>query len=108
MTPEMLKRGYDRAYESFYTWRSIARAASTHASLKHQAKHLCYSAGWKKFEPAWDFVIRLKQLAQMRPLLEAVLAPVNSQPDYSDVEETPSTPAPRSQAALPAGSRCEV
>jgi hypothetical protein len=25
-----------------------------------------YSAGWKKFEPAWDFVIRLKQLSQMR------------------------------------------
>ncbi len=35
-------------------------------------------AGWKKFERAWDLVIRIKQLSQMRPLLEAVLAPVPS------------------------------
>ena len=76
LTPEMLKRGYDWAYDAFYTWRSIVKAASAHASLKHQVKHLCYSAGWKKFESAWDFVIRLKQLSQMRPVLEAVLAPV--------------------------------
>ena len=41
-------------------------------------KHFCYSAGWKKFEKAWDLVIRIKQLAQMRPVLEAVLAPVGS------------------------------
>jgi radical SAM superfamily enzyme YgiQ (UPF0313 family) len=106
MTPEMLKRGYDRAYESFYTWRSIARAASTHASLKHQAKHLCYSAGWKKFEPAWDFVIRLKQLAQMRPLLEAVLSPINAVGNYSEPRELPGPDSrPR---GLPAGSGCEV
>jgi len=39
-------------------------------------KHFAYSAGWKKFEPAWDFVIRVKQLAQMRPVLEAVLSRV--------------------------------
>jgi hypothetical protein len=44
--------------------------------LKHSLKHFAYSAGWKKFEPAWDFVIRLKQLSQMRPILEAVLSPV--------------------------------
>jgi hypothetical protein len=30
----------------------------------------------KKFERAWDLVIRIKQLSQLRPLLEAVLAPV--------------------------------
>jgi hypothetical protein len=39
-------------------------------------KHFFYSAGWKKFERAWDLMIRIKQLSQMRPLLEAVLAPV--------------------------------
>ena len=32
----------------------------------------------EKFEPAWDFVIRLKQLSQMRPMLEAVLSPVKT------------------------------
>jgi radical SAM superfamily enzyme YgiQ (UPF0313 family) len=76
MSPEELKRGYDWAYESFYRWRSIVKAASAHESVKHRLKHFAYSAGWKKFEPAWDLVIRIKQLSQMRPILEAVLAPV--------------------------------
>jgi len=71
-----LKRGYDWAYESFYRWGSIVKAASTHESTKHQLKHFFYSAGWKKFERAWDLVIRIKQLSQMRPVLEAVLAPI--------------------------------
>jgi hypothetical protein len=71
-----LKRGYDWSYESFYRWDSIIRAASAHETVKHRAKHFFYSAGWKKFEPAWDLVIRIRQLSQMRPLLEAVLSPV--------------------------------
>ena len=53
-------------------------------------------AGWKKFEPAWDFVIRLKQLAQLRPVLEAVLSPVNKsvrdQNERSTREDIESTP----------------
>jgi len=78
MSPRELQCGYDWAYEEFYRWRSIFSASSAHASAKHQLKHFCYSAGWKKFEPAWDFVIRLKQLAQLRPVLEAVLSPVKT------------------------------
>ncbi|MEA2329768.1 MAG: hypothetical protein QOE68_4727 [Thermoanaerobaculia bacterium] len=76
MSPDELKHGYDWAYESFYRWGSIFNAASAHESFKHRVKHFFYSAGWKKFEPAWDLVIRIKQLSQMRPILEAVLAPV--------------------------------
>ena len=76
ITAGALKAGYDWAYEEFYRWRNIFKAAGAHQSSKHSLKHLAYSAGWKKFEPAWDFVIRLKQLSQMRPMLEAVLAPV--------------------------------
>lgn len=76
ITADALKRGYDWSYRAFYEWGAILRAASAHDSLKHSLKHLAYSAGWKKFEPAWDFVIRLKQLAQMRPALEAVLSAV--------------------------------
>lgn len=76
LTPEELKRGYDWAYEAFYRWSSIFEAASAHQSAKHKLKHFFYSAGWKKFERAWDLVIRIKQLSQMRPLLEAVLAQV--------------------------------
>jgi len=76
LSPEQLKRGYDWAYQSFYEWGAIFKAASAHATAKHSLKHFLYSAGWKKFESAWDLVIRLKQLGQMRPMLEAVLAPV--------------------------------
>src|SRR5205814_10565012 len=74
--PDELKRGYHWAYESFYRWGAITRAASAHESARHSLKHFFYSAGWKKFERAWDLVIRLKQLSQMRPLLEAILAKV--------------------------------
>ncbi|HEX6163165.1 MAG TPA: radical SAM protein [Vicinamibacterales bacterium] len=89
-----LKAGYDWAYEEFYRWGNIFKAAGAHESAKHSLKHLAYSAGWKKFEPAWDFVIRVKQLAQMRPMLEAVLAPVNpKRPGDSRAPEGAGLPA---------------
>ncbi|HEY8204841.1 MAG TPA: radical SAM protein [Pyrinomonadaceae bacterium] len=78
LSAEELKRGYDWSYRTFYQWDSIFKAASAHSTVKHSLKHFFYSAGWKKFEPAWNFVIRVKQLSQMRPLLEAVLAPVGA------------------------------
>src|SRR5436190_15232002 len=78
LSPMELKRGYDWSYETFYRWGNIFDAASAHRSPKHRLKHFFYSAGWKKFERAWDLVIRIKQLSQMRPLLEAVLAPVDA------------------------------
>ena len=76
LSPDDLKRGYDWSYRAFYRWGSIFRAASAHRSAKHALKHAAYSAGWKKFERAWNFVIRIKQLSQMRPVLEAVLSSV--------------------------------
>ncbi len=85
MTPAALAAGYDWAYREFYRWGNIVSAARAHRSPRHSLKHLAYSAGWKKFEPAWDLVIRLKQLSQMRPLLEAVLSPVAG-PDRSSPE----------------------
>jgi radical SAM superfamily enzyme YgiQ (UPF0313 family) len=87
LTPDELKRGYDWAYESFYRWSSILKAASAHTSAKHSLKHFFYSAGWKKFERAWDLLIRVKQLSQMRPLLEAVLAPVAQPVSSSKVHD---------------------
>ena len=74
--PERLKEGYDWAYREFYRWTSIARASFAHGSTKHQAKHFFYAAGWKKFEAAWNAVIRARQLGRMTPLLEAVLSRV--------------------------------
>jgi radical SAM superfamily enzyme YgiQ (UPF0313 family) len=76
LSAEELKRGYDWAYREFYRWSRIFEASCAHASLKHRLKHYFYSAGWKRFERAWDFVIRFQQLTRVRPLLEAVLAPV--------------------------------
>ena len=63
------------------------RGSAAHESTKHQLKHFCYSMGWKKFERAWGLVIRIKQLSQMRPLLEAVLAPVNRAANHLSVPE---------------------
>jgi len=79
LTPENLKNGYDWAYREFYRWSSIARASLSHDSMKHQAKHFFYAAGWKKFEPLWDAVIRARQLRVMTPLLEAVLSKVTAE-----------------------------
>jgi len=76
LKPEALKAGYDWAYREFYRWGSIARASLHHGSLKHQAKHFFYAAGWKRFEPLWDMIIRARQLARATPLLEGVLSRV--------------------------------
>lgn len=89
MSPEELKRGYDWAYEAFYRWGSIFNASSAHESTKHKLKHFAYSAGWKKFERAWDFVIRVKQLSQLRPVLEAVLSPVRKPAEKPIAEPDP-------------------
>jgi radical SAM superfamily enzyme YgiQ (UPF0313 family) len=77
MTAQELEDGYHRAYRTFYEWSAIARASLEHGSLKHQAKHFFYAAGWKKFERAWNVMIRVRQLRLMTPLLEAVLAKVS-------------------------------
>lgn len=76
LTEDQLKQGYDWAYKEFYKWRSIARSSLTHGTLKHQAKHFCYTSGWKKFEPLWNAVIQLRQLKLMTPFLEGVLAEI--------------------------------
>jgi hypothetical protein len=51
-----------------------------HTTVKHRMKHLAYSAGWKKFERMWGTLIHLRRLADARPLLEAILAPVRGTP----------------------------
>jgi radical SAM superfamily enzyme YgiQ (UPF0313 family) len=78
LTPRALEEGYDWAYREFYRWSSILRGSLAHGSIKHQAKHFFYAAGWKKFERLWDGIIRARQLPMMTPLLEAVLSKVTS------------------------------
>ena len=74
MSGEELESGYWRAYRNFYRWGSIVRGASAHDSLPAGARHLAYAAGWKKFEPLWDVIIRTRQAGRMLPALEAILS----------------------------------
>lgn len=73
MSAAELERGYRDAYRGFYRWRSIVRGAAAHGDLLAGARHAAYAAGWKKFEPLWDVVIRAKRAGEMLPLLEAIL-----------------------------------
>ena len=73
MTAAELESGYRWAYEAFYRWGSIAAGASHHERWRDCLRHVAYAAGWKKFEPLWDVVIRAKQTSFLLPLLEQIL-----------------------------------
>jgi len=74
LTASELEHGYHWAYREFYRWKSIVRGAAAHGDLLSGMRHFGYSAGWKKFEPLWDFVIRAKRPGTMLPVLEAILS----------------------------------
>jgi radical SAM superfamily enzyme YgiQ (UPF0313 family) len=74
MTGEELERGYCRAYKDFYRWESLLQSAAAHDTLTGSLRHLAYAAGWKKFEPLWDLVIRAKRAGMMLPILETILS----------------------------------
>ena len=74
MSAGALERGYRRAYRHFYRWRSIVRGAAAHDSVLAGLRHAAYAAGWKKFEPMWDLVIRAKRAGMMLPVLETILS----------------------------------
>jgi len=73
MSAEALEDGYWQAYEDFYRWTSIVAGAATKESLTGAMRHMAYAGGWKKMEPLWDWIIRCKRTASLRPMLEAVL-----------------------------------
>jgi radical SAM superfamily enzyme YgiQ (UPF0313 family) len=79
LSAEALEEGYHWAYGEFYSWRNIFSASIGHESIKHQLKHFFYTAGWKKFEPLWNLVIKTEGLNKMLPLLESLLSKVNNQ-----------------------------
>jgi radical SAM superfamily enzyme YgiQ (UPF0313 family) len=74
LTGEQLENGYHWAYREFYRWRSIARGAAAHDDRLAGLRHFAYAAGWKKFEPLWDFIIRTRQAGSMLPVLETILS----------------------------------
>jgi radical SAM superfamily enzyme YgiQ (UPF0313 family) len=79
LSAEVLEAGYWRAYSDFYSWGSIQKSARAHPGLAAGLRHFAYAAGWKKFEPAWDWVIRAKRVANFLPLLESILVGFGSQ-----------------------------
>jgi radical SAM superfamily enzyme YgiQ (UPF0313 family) len=73
MTPVQLEDGYWRAYRDFYRWSALWRGARTKELLGDRLRHLAYAGGWKKFEPAWDALIRTGRVLHALPLLESTL-----------------------------------
>ena len=89
LTAEELENGYHRAYSEFYSWSNILKSSFNHEAHKHKLKHLLYAGGWKKFEAVWNFIIKTRNLNNMLPLLESILAKVNpSNPLQGELEET--------------------
>ena len=78
LSPEALETGYWRAYRDFYRWGSIFQGAWTKERWNDRLRHVAYAAGWKKFEPAWDMIIKAKRASSMLPVLETILTAFGS------------------------------
>jgi radical SAM superfamily enzyme YgiQ (UPF0313 family) len=78
LTSEALETGYWRAYRDFYRWGSIFQGAWTKERWNDRLRHVAYAAGWKKFEPAWDMIIKAKRASSMLPVLETILTAFGS------------------------------
>jgi radical SAM superfamily enzyme YgiQ (UPF0313 family) len=68
-----LEAGYWRAYRDFYGWGNILRGAASKPTWTAALRHAAYAAGWKKFEPLWDWLIRAQRVGRALPVLETVL-----------------------------------
>lgn len=95
LTALELENGYHWAYNEFYKWNNVLKAAFSHDSFHHQMKHLFYTGGWKKFEDFWHFIIRTGGLKKMLPILELLLSKV----DNNDAEKHDVLPLERAQRA---------
>jgi radical SAM superfamily enzyme YgiQ (UPF0313 family) len=87
LSPSQLETGYWRAYQEFYRWGSILRSSRAHPNLADSLRHFGYAAGWKKFEPFWDWIIRAKRVANFLPLLESILAGSGNQRDIVNMSK---------------------
>jgi radical SAM superfamily enzyme YgiQ (UPF0313 family) len=93
MSPARLEEGYWRAYGDFYRWSAITSGALTKDSWAGRLRHFAYAAGWKKFEPMWDLILRAKRVAAARPILERVLLGVRLEKTVRPAETTAAAPA---------------
>lgn len=100
LTATELERGYWKAYHDFYRWGSIVRGAWAHEAILPAARHLAYAAGWKKFEPLWDLVIRARRAGTMLPALETILS------EFGRRSNRPTRAASHPAASVSSSSRC--
>jgi radical SAM superfamily enzyme YgiQ (UPF0313 family) len=98
LAPAALEAGYWRAYRDFYRWGSILRGAATKTAWVDRLRHAAYAAGWKKFEPLWDWVIRARQVTRLLPLLEQILADFGQRDNAAGLEEHEQQRQPRRDA----------
>jgi hypothetical protein len=63
------------------------RSSRAHPNLADSLRHFGYAAGWKKFEPFWDWIIRAKRVANFLPLLESILAGSGNQRDIVNMSK---------------------
>jgi len=101
MTGEQLEHGYWRAYREFYRWGAIARGARAHGDVVAGLRHAAYAAGWKKFEPLWDLIIRAKQASRMLPVLETILSEFGHRPATPDRTPPPPLRCPQNTSVQP-------
>jgi radical SAM superfamily enzyme YgiQ (UPF0313 family) len=94
LSPAELEAGYWRAYRDFYRWGSIFRGAWAKDEWIERIRHVAYAGGWKKFEPAWDWIIRAKRATRMLPVLEAVLSGFGA---HAPRETVPSAATPHAE-----------
>ena len=88
-----LEEGYWRAYQEFYRWKNIFASARVNGGAIEMLRHLGYVGGWKKFEPLWDWVIRMKHVGDLLPMLESVLSGFGSHPEKHLPSRPPAIPA---------------
>ncbi len=74
MSVQTLEAGYWRAYRDFYSWSNILQSSTQQVDILSSLRHFAYKAAWKKFDPFWDWVIRIKRVSSFTQLLELVLS----------------------------------
>lgn len=87
-----LENGYERAYEDFYSWSNIFKAAQGQESAIRQLRHLAYTIGWKKCEKLWAMIVKSHQVKRMVPLLEAVLGDTGRRKTQERIRTLPQIP----------------
>jgi radical SAM superfamily enzyme YgiQ (UPF0313 family) len=95
MSAGQLENGYWQAYREFYSWTNIFKTTGQQKTMPYRMRHFAFKAAWKKFEPFWDLIVRIKSVSTFTPMLEAVLSgfvqpcPDEREPSAVEMEGAP-------------------